>query len=361
MKTIYFTVTNDLSYDQRMIRICTSVARNGYEVVLVGRLLPHSIPVTAQPFRQKRIRCIFTKGKFFYLEFNLRLLIFLLFRKMACVCAIDLDTIVPCLLASALKKIPRVYDAHELFCEMQEIVTRPGIYKAWKMIERWSVPKFVHGYTVNEPIAEEFKKIYGVEYEVIRSIARLDSNPLPASKGVYILYQGSVNEGRSFETLIPAMKQVNSELWICGDGNFMSKARELVAKEGLEQRIFFKGRILPSLLKSYTLHAAIGITLFEKTGLSNYLSLANRFFDYMHAGIPQVCVNYPAYKEINNKYEIAVLLDNLDANTISSACNRLLLDETLYARLQANCLKAREHFNWQQEEKKLVAFYKRII
>lgn len=361
MKKLYFTVTNDLSYDQRMIRICTSVARNGYEVTLVGRLLPDSIAFSSQDFAQKRIRCLFNKGKLFYLEFNLRLLFFLLFKKMHGVCAIDLDTIVPCYFVSKIKNIPRVYDAHELFCEMQEIVTRPAIHRAWKMIERWSLPKFTHGYTVNDPIAREFKKLYGVDYAVIRSISRLDLKPLPVKKGSYLLYQGSINEGRSFETLIPAMKQINAELWICGDGNFMSQAKALVAKEALEDKIFFKGRIPPDLLKNYTQNAAIGITLFEKTGLSNYLSLANRFFDYMHAAIPQVCVNYPAYKEINNKYEIAVLVDDLEADSIANACNRLMLDDNLYARLQANCLKAREEFNWQNEEKKLIAFYQRII
>jgi len=280
MKKIYFTVTNDLSFDQRMIRICNSLARNGYEVTLVGRILPDSIAVPPQDFRQQRLRCIFNKGKLFYLEFNLRLLFFLLSKQMDGICAIDLDTILPCYLVSRLKNIPRSYDAHELFCEMQEIVTRPSIYKAWKAIERWSLPKFIHGYTVNEPIACEFKKLYGVDYEVIRSISKLDPKPLPLTKGNYILYQGSINEGRSFETLIPAMKQVNSELWICGDGNFMTQAKRLVTTAGLGEKIFFKGRIPPALLVEYTRNAAIGITLFEKTGLSNYLSLANRFFDY---------------------------------------------------------------------------------
>lgn len=361
MKKLFFTVTNDLSFDQRMIRICNSLACNGYEVTLVGRVLPDSLAVIPQDFHQERIRCIVNKGKLFYLEFNLRLCFFLLSKKIDCICAIDLDTILPCYVASLIKKIPRVYDAHELFCEMQEIVTRPSIYKAWKFIERYTLPKFIHGYTVNEPIARELKKLYASDYEVIRSMSRLNEKPLPSSKGNYILYQGSVNEGRSFETLIPAMKQVNAELWICGDGNFMSQARELVAIEALGDKIFFKGSILPAQLGDYTRNAAIGITLFEKTGLSNYLSLANRFFDYMHAGIPQVCVNYPAYKEINNKYEIAVLINDLEPHNIAAACNRLMLDDELYERLRTNCIKARAEYNWQNEERKLIAFYQRII
>jgi len=142
---IYFTVTNDLSYDQRMIRICTSLAQAGYQVKLVGRKLKASIPLIEQPFKQKRINCFFNNGKLFYAEYNIRLFFYLLSKKMNCICAIDLDTILPCYFISKLKGIPRVYDAHELFCEMKEIVTRPFIYKTWKNIERYSVPKFIYG------------------------------------------------------------------------------------------------------------------------------------------------------------------------------------------------------------------------
>ena len=117
---IYFIVTNDLSYDQRMIRICTSLANSGYTIKLVGRKLNNSIPLIKQPFGQKRISCLFNKGKLFYIEYNIRVFIYLLFKKMDCICAIDLDTILPSYFISKIKKISRVYDAHELFCEMKE-------------------------------------------------------------------------------------------------------------------------------------------------------------------------------------------------------------------------------------------------
>ncbi|HSU28566.1 MAG TPA: glycosyltransferase [Chitinophagaceae bacterium] len=361
MKRIYCTVTNDLSYDQRMIRICSSLANAGYRVTLVGRKLRSSVPLLERPFRQKRIHCLFRKGKAFYFEYNTRLLFYLLFKKIDLVCAIDLDTILPCLYISRLKKTKRVYDAHELFCEMKEVVSRPRIYRAWKKIERKTVPKFKYGYTVNAPIAEEFKKMYGVEYPVIRNVPVLRPFIIPEKKEKYILYQGAVNEGRSFETLIPAMKEINSKLIIVGDGNFMDQAKGLVREHGLEDRIQFKGLLLPENLLEYSRKAWVGITLFENKGLSNYYSLANRFFDYIHAGIPQVCVNYPVYQELNKINPVAVLLEDLAPGTIAGAVNRLLTDESLYFQLQANCMKMREELNWQREEKKLLDFYQSLF
>jgi glycosyltransferase involved in cell wall biosynthesis len=343
---IYFIVTNDLSYDQRMIRIATSLAQAGFTIKLVGRKLNNSIPFLAQPFLQKRINCLFKKGKLFYAEYNTRVFFYLLFKKMDCICAIDLDTILPCYFISKIKKVKRVYDAHELFCEMKEIVSRPGIYKAWKKIEKYSVPKFVNGYTVSKPIADEFNKLYKVKYEVIRNVALKHDIIIPIKKEKYILYQGAVNEGRSFETIIPAMKFVNAQLIICGDGNFMQQA---------------KGYLLPDELKKYTLNAWLGINLLDNKGLNNYYSLANRFFDYMHASLPQVCVDLPAYREINDQFEIAILISDLTPENIASQIKILMEDETFYQRLQQNCIRAREVYNWQNEEKKLINFYKTIL
>ncbi|WP_462254963.1 glycosyltransferase [Ferruginibacter sp.] len=358
---IFFTVTTDLTYDQRMIRICTSLGNAGYKITLVGRKMKASLPLSSQPFLQKRLFCFFEKGKLFYAEYNIRLFFYLLFKKIDCVGAIDLDTILPGYFISKIKKIKRVYDAHELFCEMKEIVTRPTIYTIWKKIERFTVPKFACGYTVNQPIADEFKKMYDVNYKVIRNIALLREINLTQKKEKFILYQGAVNEGRSFETLIPAMKEVNCKLIICGDGNFMQQAQQLVTTNNLQNKIIFKGKIKPDELRSITQQAYIGITLFDDKGLSNYYSLANRFFDYLHAGIPQLCVSYPVYKEINEKHHIAILVDDISAKNLALQLNNLLENEVVYKELEQNCLKAREDLNWQEEEKKLLAFYKNLL
>ena len=358
-----------------MIRICTSLAAAGYDITLVGRLARTSLPLVSRPFRQHRLKMIFQKGKLFYLEYNFRLFFFLLFQKMDLLCAIDLDSILPCYFVSRLKRISRVYDAHELFCEMKEVVTRPLIYKLWKAVERYCVPRFHHGYTVNGLIAAEFSKMYGVNYEVVRNLPVLEEGSLPVeetnlSAGAaapaaghqrVILYQGAVNEGRCFETLIPAMAYVDAPLLICGDGNYMSQAKELVRQSGLEEKVIFIGAVLPDELKKITRSAWCGITLFEKKGMSNYYSLANRFFDYIHAGVPQLAVNYPAYNEINNSGPIAVLIDEPGVRDIADALNELLNNTDLYQTLLENCKQARLRYNWQEEEKKLIRLYHQIL
>lgn len=362
MKRTTFTVINDLSYDQRMHRICSSLEKEGYKVTLVGRRLFSSIPLKDQSYRQKRLSCWFAKGKLMYLEFNLRLFIYLLFHRSNVICAIDLDTILPCYFASVLKGTKRVYDAHELFTEQKEIVTRPAIQKMWLKVERFAVPKFKYGYTVNKFIADELERRYAVKYEIVKNLPKLKPlTTIDRSKNTFIIYQGAVNEGRSFETLIPAMKSVGSKLVICGNGNFFEQVKKLVKKNKVADKVELRGYVLPDELAELTPTAYAAITLFENTGLNQYHSLANRFFDYIMAGVPQVCVGYPEYEAINDKYGVAYLIYDTSTETIATALNNLLSDDVLYKKLHNNCLKAREILNWESEEKVLIGFYNRLF
>ena len=361
MKRIYFTVTNDLCYDQRMQRICTSLAGNGYNVVLVGRKLNSSLPLPEKKYNQIRIRCWFNTGKLFYFEYNLRLSIYLLFRKMDAICAIDLDSIIPCHFISWCKQIPRIYDAHELFTELKEVITRPRIRKAWTRIEKKWVPKFTWGYTVSEGIAEEFHRRYQVNYKTIRNLPVLKPLEKIRTHENYILYMGAVNEARGFEYLIPAMQQVHCKLVICGDGNFMLPLKKLIREHELENKIELKGMLPPDELWIISQQATIGIALAEKEGLNQWLALPNKFFDYVHAGLPQITMDYPEYRKINQQFEVAVLIKDLAPDSIALCINTLLTDEMLHRKLKDNCLRARQELNWQHEEKKLLSFYQSIF
>ncbi|MBS1616064.1 MAG: glycosyltransferase family 4 protein [Bacteroidetes bacterium] len=344
-----------------MIRICNSLHEAGYEVLLIGRQRPSSKALPERPFLQRRIRQRIDQGKLFYLSYNLKLFFILLFQRADCFCAIDLDTILAVYYASRLRRMKRVYDAHELFTEMEEVVARPRIRELWLRIERHTVPHFPLGYTVNESLAEAYRQRYGLHYAVVRNATVLQPLQIPDKPERYILYQGAVNQGRCFPELIAAMQQVNARLIICGEGNFYAAAQALVQQAGLGEKVLFKGYVPPEELRRYTLGAYIGITLFVASSESNKLSLANRYFDYMHAGVPQLAMNYPEYAAINRQFEVAYLLDDARPAEIAGALNSLLQDEALYRRLQGACLKAREVYCWQQEAEQMLRIYEQVF
>jgi glycosyltransferase involved in cell wall biosynthesis len=344
-----------------MHRICGSLAKAGYAVTLTGRRLKNSMPLQQQPWTQRRLRCWFNSGKLFYAEYNLRLFFYLLFKKTDAICAIDLDTILPGNLVARIRRKKKIYDAHELFTELKEVITRPRIHASWLRIEKRMVPRFQYGYTVSDGIAAVFKQRYDVQYETIRNMPLLEERVNKTVREKFILYQGAVNEGRCFESLIPAMHHIDCRLVICGDGNFMPQLKELIAINKLEDKIELKGMMPPATLKEISSRATIGISLAEKEGLNQWLALPNKFFDYIHAGLPQITMNYPEYKKLNEQFDIAVLLDDTAPEKVAAAVNKLLTDTVMYARLAENCMKTRLILNWQEEEKKLLAFYKNVF
>lgn len=331
------------------------------EVTLVGVQKKGSKPINPGAYRQKRIRCFFERGKLFYAEYNLRLFFYLLFKQMDGLVAIDLDTALPCRSIAFIKRIKSVYDAHELFCEMKEVVNRPRVYRFWKWVERKTVPHFDLIYTVNQPIADELANLYQKQVHVIRNISVYTESKTETQKKPYVLYQGAVNEGRCFEQLIPAMKNIDFPLLICGDGNFMDKAKKLVSDHQLERKIIFKGMVSPDELRQITAQAKIGITLFEKDSKNNYYSLANRFFDYVHGYTPQICVNYPVYRAMNNIHQVAVMIEHTTPAEISDAINELLHNPSRWDLLFENCKSAAKDWTWQKEEQSLIQLYKRLF
>lgn len=361
LNRIVFTVTNDLQYDQRMIRICTSLANAGYRVLLIGNRNNVSLPLANKIYKQKRLFTFFKAGFGFYAEYNVRLFFTLLITKTDLLCCIDLDTMLPVWLVSKIKGTRRMYDAHEFFSQQKEIISRPFVHAIWVWIEKSLVPKFKLGYAVSQSIVIEFKTRYGVQYEVIRNLPVLKDLPTGnIAKEKIILYQGAVNEARGFEFLIPAMKNIDAILHIYGDGNYLQQTKNLIEANNLHHKVFLKGKVLPHKLDAITRQATIAVNLVENDGLNQYFSLANKFFDYIQNGIPQVSMNFPEYKRINDEFEVAVLIANLEPGTISAALNKLLHNETLYRQLAKNCIRARQVFNWQEEEKKLLNFYNAI-
>jgi glycosyltransferase involved in cell wall biosynthesis len=358
MKRIIFTVTNDLNHDQRMHKICGSLHNAGYEVLLVGRTRKTSTPIVPKSFDQKRINVLFDKGKFFYIAYNLQLLCFLLFRRADIICAIDLDTIVPCTVAGKLRSKKLVYDAHEYFTEVPEVIYRPAVKKVWQWVEKVFVPRMDACYTVSGSLAELFEEQYGKMFSIILNAPLLkDNHPEPEEKeDKFILYQGALNKGRGLEVLIESMQKLPIKLLIAGEGDLSGALRDLVNKLELKEKVIFLGWVAPADLEKLTRKAFLGYNLLENLGKSYYFSLSNKFFDYIHACIPGLSNPFPEYERINNAWQTGILT-HLSVPAIVLEVQKVLDDKDYYMLLCENCKKARLVYNWQVEEKKLITIY----
>ena len=121
---IIVSVTNDLSTDQRVDKICNTLLELNFDVVLIGRKLPNSIRVK-RVYSTRRFKLWFNKGALFYANYNIRLFFFLLFNKTDALWSNDLDTLLPNYLISKWKNKKLIFDSHEYFTEVPELVDRP--------------------------------------------------------------------------------------------------------------------------------------------------------------------------------------------------------------------------------------------
>lgn len=378
---IIFAVTNELVYDQRMMRICTSLAQNGYRVTLVGRAIPGAAPLNMQlPYQQVRLPLRFHKGKLFYLQYNYALYRYLLSTDADALCAIDLDTAVAVYYAGKKLQVPIMMDAHEYFTEMIEVKRRPWIHAVWKWVERTYLPRYPAGYTVGHEIAGIFKQQYGISYRVVRNIARYQepANPsevMPApyegiwqkalqqteEQGPIVLYQGALNEGRALDELIMAMHTVPARLFFAGTGNYAPQTAAKIRHENLGHKIAMLGNLPPAVLRIATARSYCGITVFDAQSLNQLYSLGNKFFDYVMAHKPQVCVNYPEYRTILKQYPVAVPVDDVKPETLAAGLNKILTDDVLYRSLQQENIIASKALNWENEAVILLECWQNLL
>lgn len=361
-------VTNDLVTDNRVHRTCTVLQELGYEVLLVGRHLPGSVPLD-RPYATKRMRLIFRKGPFFYAEYAKRLFLLLLFSRHDLVVANDLDTLLPAYLVARLRGKKLVYDSHEYFTEVPELEGRFA-RKVWLGIERWIFPKLKHVITVNDSIAEAYRERYANAITVVRNIPMpRELGPLPSrtelalsqDRFILVLQGSGINVQRGGEEAVLAMRELpNALLLLIGGGDAWPVLERMVEEHGLQDRV----RLLPRMpyvrMMQYTRNADLGLSLDKDTNLNYLFSLPNKLFDYFRAGIPALVTDLPEVAGIVRRYGAGEVLPSPEPDLIVAAVRGLLADPQRYAALREKAIFAAASLDGAREKETLAAFFKAL-
>jgi len=359
---IILTVTNDLTGDQRIHKVAMSLLKSGYTPVLAGRRLRGSQPLS-RPYPCVRFRLPVRKGPLFYALFNIRLFCFLSFCRADRFLANDLDTLPAVFLAGRLRGKPVIYDSHEYFTEVPELVGRPGTKRIWEAIESRIFPKLKRIYTVNESIAAIYREKYGVEIGVIRNLPpEHRSEPLKGflpdsfSGHPLILYQGAVNIGRGLEQMIRAMNFLpDLRLVIVGDGDIKRDLSNLVRELTFEDRVWFAGRIPFENLAWYTGQATLGISLEQDIGLNYRYALPNKLFDYMQAGLPVLASDLPEIRRVVMEADFGMLINRFNPEYLADVIGGMIQDRIRMEQWHQNALKACPHYTWESQESTLLS------
>ena len=360
MKRILISVTNDLTTDQRVEKTCEVLSEIGYDVLLVGRKLKKSLPIQRN-YETIRFRLLFNKGFLFYAEFNIRLFIFLLFTKKDLLFSNDLDTLLPNYIIGKLQNKKLVFDSHELFSEIPELVNKQRVKKVWLFLEKTIIPKLQNVITVSDSIKNHYHNLYGISAIVIRNIPKIKkisqkNFEIDAKGKKVILYQGSVNIGRGIELMIDTMNLLDEYLFIViGDGDILEQLKEKVSNLSLHDKVKFLGKKTPEELKELTPNATIGMSLEEDLGLNYRYALPNKIFDYLHANVPVIVADLPEMRSLIKKHPIGEILTERTHKTLAET----IINMTNIS-YEKELKTAKKELNWSKEKEKLISIFSKL-
>ncbi len=354
-KRIIVSVSNDIAHDRRVNRTCTTLTEAGFEVLLVGRKSKQSNSVNDRPYQCKRLRLLFKKGGLFYAELNIRLFLFLLFKRCNFLLANDLDTLPANALVSFLQNRKLYYDSHELFTEVPELNHRKLIKRIWAFLEKMSLKRVYRAYTVCDSIASFYGEKYGVAFATIRNLPNYDDKKVNfESRENRIIYQGALNKDRGVELMIKAMQHIEGfELAIAGAGDIEDHLRKLRQELKLENKVRFFGKLQVKELNQLTKTCKLGLSLERNTNLNYYYALPNKIFDYINAGVPVICSDLPEMAAVVKQYKVGEIFAGETEAQLATIITKLLENNELIQTYHANCHLCSEELSWENEKIRL--------
>lgn len=301
-------VSNDLTYDQRVRKICALLQAEGWEPVLIGRRMRRSDAVTIdRPYATHRMWLGFRSGPLFYLmlQFGLVRALGRLSREggIEAVWANDLDTLWPAIRAVRRRGGAIAYDSHEWFTEAEGLKGHPLKKRLWRWWERRCFRNLDRMITVNGAIAEAYRSAYGLEVGVVPNVPErlAPAKPMPRAELGWpddrpvLLMQGAfMDRDRGALDAVRAMVHLEDcHLALIGSGPEHAAAGEWAVRIGVAERVHVHDRMEFQHLRRCTSAADIGLSLDRPTVDNFRYSLPNKLFDYLHAGLPVVCSDLP--------------------------------------------------------------------
>ena len=347
-------------YDTRIfVKECSSLAKLGFEVSLLVPIekpeIKNQVNIFPLPkFKSKFFRTLFSWIPAFFKAYKLKSdiyhfhdpeLIFLGF-----------------VLASFGKKV--VYDVHEDY-ELQILnkeylsnSMRKIIAGSYKWIEKILIKRFALIVTATSVIRDSYLKIhrnvidiknYPFLEEFATSRASFDD------KKNEVCYIGSISKIRGVIDCVRSIEHLDETLLNLA-GDYSGIERELKLEKGWE-RVIKHGFVNRDQMRQILLRSKVGLVVLHP--VPNYIeALPVKMFEYMAAGVPVICSNFPVYEEIVVQNDCGFSVEPKKPEMIAEKARILLADKELWERMSKNARAAVESkYNWETELRQLERAY----
>ena len=179
-----------------------------------------------------------------------------------------------------------------------------------------------------------------------------------------VAFIGGISEERGIREMLTAMdllpRPLGARLELAG-WFYVERLKTDLAASSQWRHVHWHGGLdrngTASLLKR--VRAGLIVSHPEK---SHEVSQPNKLFEYMAAGIPVIASDFRLWRRIIEDAGCGLLVDPLDTRAIASAIERLITNPTEAEAMGKRGRKAVEaHFNWANEEQTLLSFYSSLL
>jgi glycosyltransferase involved in cell wall biosynthesis len=372
--------------DVRVLREATALAEAGYAVTVVDLESGRTRPGTE--WRQGvLLRHVFMPTSFARARFTrgtplnaarmfLASLLHLLRTPATVYHAHDHAALPASALAALLRRVPLVYDAHELPLSETTISRWPWLLWLFDWLLALLLPRCAAVITVSQPIAATIAHRYHPRrLAVVRNIPPYQRVPrgdrLRHALGLVpeariALFQGALVPPR-LEPLVLAAAHLSPDDVIVLLGPIHASARAdleaLIAGAGAGRRVLLAPPVPYDTLLEWTASADVGLLVYPPSlSLNVRYCLPNKLFEYLMAGLPVLATGLDAVAGILSTYGVGRIVSQPTPEAIGTALAAFLRDRDALNRMRQRALAAAHgDLCWEHERSQLIQLYAQIL
>lgn len=356
-------------YDTRIfIKMCSSLARNNYEVSLVvadgkGDEFKNGVNIYDVGATEggrlsrmtKTVDSVFAKAK-----------------------TLDVDVyhmhdpeLMP--VGRKLKALGKkvIFDAHEdlpkqlMGKHYLHPLFRRTLSFVFTYVERFFCPKFDAIVTATPVIRDKFLKMnkHSIDINNYPILGELGDEQLKvdwSDKHPEVCYVGVIADIRGGREIVKSLEQLDEvRLNFAGAFSGAEFEAEVKTSKGWEQ-VDDHGFLNREQVREVMKRSVAGIVTFHN--LPNHVDAQpNKMFEYMSAGLPVITSNFPLWRSIVEVNQCGICVEPTDVDAIARAIRKLIDEPELAKQMGENGKKAvLTKYNWHSEEQKLINLYSEL-
>lgn len=175
---------------------------------------------------------------------------------------------------------------------------------------------------------------------------------------INLCYCGGMSEARNISMYVKAMENIPGKLFLIGELSTEYKKR--LEKINAWKNVVYFGYVNNEEVRNIYQKSDIGLCVLKKTP-NHYYSLPIKLFEYMEAGLPVICSDFPLWRKIVEENNCGVCVDPDNKEEFIEAVTFLRNNPILAHKMGTNGKKIiYEKYNWGHERERLINLYESI-